>query len=264
MGDGLCGQDGALAKISLSDISLSDVSLSDRLIVALDVPTVDAARGLVGRLGAGVTFYKIGLELVMAGGLALVRELTDTGKRVFLDMKLLDIETTVERATRNAAAAGATFLTVHAQDAKTLRAALAGRAGTDLKVLGVTVLTNLQAADLNQQGIAAEPADLVARRAELACDVGCDGVVVSGLEAARIRAIIGAKSTIVTPGIRLPGANAGDQARVSSPRQAIAAGADHLVVGRPITCADDPAAAVCLFHREIEHGLRLRALGPQG
>jgi orotidine-5'-phosphate decarboxylase len=264
MGDGLCGQDGALAKISLSDISLSDVSLSDRLIVALDVPTVDAARGLVGRLGAGVTFYKIGLELVMAGGLALVRELTDTGKRVFLDMKLLDIETTVERATRNAAAAGATFLTVHAQDAKTLRAALAGRAGTDLKVLGVTVLTNLQAADLNQQGIAAEPADLVARRAELACDVGCDGVVVSGLEAARVRAIIGAKSTIVTPGIRLPGANAGDQARVSSPRQAIAAGADHLVVGRPITCADDPAAAVCLFHREIEHGLRLRALGPQG
>jgi orotidine-5'-phosphate decarboxylase len=264
MGDGLCGQDGALAKISLSDISLSDVTLSDRLIVALDVPTVDAARGLVGRLGAGVTFYKIGLELVMAGGLALVRELTDTGKRVFLDMKLLDIETTVERATRNAAAAGATFLTVHAQDAKTLRAALAGRAGTDLKVLGVTVLTNLQAADLNQQGIAAEPADLVARRAELACDVGCDGVVVSGLEAARVRAIIGAKSTIVTPGIRLPGANAGDQARVSSPRQAIAAGTDHLVVGRPITCADDPAAAVCLFHREIEHGLRLRALGPQG
>jgi orotidine-5'-phosphate decarboxylase len=264
MGDGLCGQDGALAMISLSDISLSDISLSDRLIVALDVPTVDAARGLVGRLGAGVTFYKIGLELVMAGGLALVRELTDTGKRVFLDMKLLDIETTVERATRNAAAAGATFLTVHAQDAKTLRAALAGRAGTDLKVLGVTVLTNLQAADLNQQGIAAEPADLVARRAELACDVGCDGVVVSGLEAARVRAIIGAKSTIVTPGIRLPGANAGDQARVSSPRQAIAAGADHLVVGRPITCADDPAAAVCLFHREIEHGLRLRALGPQG
>jgi orotidine-5'-phosphate decarboxylase len=264
MGDGLCGQDGALAKISLSDISLSDISLSDRLIVALDVPTVDAARGLVGRLGAGVTFYKIGLELVMAGGLAIVRELTDTGKRVFLDMKLLDIETTVERATRNAAAAGATFLTVHAQDAKTLRAALAGRAGTDLKVLGVTVLTNLQAADLNQQGIAAEPADLVARRAELACDVGCDGVVVSGLEAARVRAIIGAKSTIVTPGIRLPGANAGDQARVSSPRQAIAAGADHLVVGRPITCADDPAAAVCLFHREIEHGLRLRALGLQG
>jgi orotidine-5'-phosphate decarboxylase len=268
MGDGLCGQDGALATISLTDISLSDISLSnislsDRLIVALDVPTLEAARGLVGRLGAGVTFYKIGLELVMAGGLALVRELTDTGQRVFLDMKLLDIETTVERATRNAAAAGATFLTVHAQDAKTLRAALAGRAGTDLKVLGVTVLTNLEAADLSQQGIAAEPADLVARRAELARDVGCDGVVVSGLEAARVRAIVGARSTIVTPGIRLAGANAGDQARVSSPRQAIAAGADHLVVGRPITCADDPAAAVCLFHREIEHGLRLRALGPQ-
>lgn len=244
-------------------ISRNDISLSDRLIVALDVPTVETARGLVGRLGAGVTFYKIGLELVMAGGLALVRELANAGKQVFLDMKLLDIEITVERATRIAAAAGATFLTVHAQDAKTLRAALAGRAGTDLKVLGVTVLTNLEVADLKQQGIAAEPSDLVARRAELACDVGCDGVVVSGLEAARVRAIVGAASTIVAPGIRLPGADAGDQARVSSPRQAIAAGADHLVVGRPITRADDPAAAVCLFQRDIEDGLRLRALGPQ-
>ena len=252
------------SNIAPSGIAPSDIASSDRLIVALDVATVEAARGLVGRLGAGVTFYKIGLELVMAGGLALVRELADTGKHVFLDMKLLDIETTVERATRNAAAAGATFLTVHAQDAKTLRAALAGRAGTDLKVLGVTVLTNLEAADLHQQGIAAEPADLVARRAELACHVGCDGVVVSGLEAARVRAIVGASRAIVTPGIRLPGADAGDQARVCPPRQAIAAGADYLVVGRPITCADDPAAAVGVFHREIEHGLRLRALGPQG
>jgi len=259
-----CGQDGALANISLSKISRSDVSLSDRLIVALDVPTVGAARGLVGRLGAGVTFYKIGLELVMAGGLALVRELADAGKRVFLDMKLLDIETTIERATRNAAAAGATFLTVHAQDAKTLRAALAGRAGTDLKILGVTVLTNLVAADLSQQGIATEPAELVARRAELARDVGCDGVVVSGREAARVRTIVGAATAIVTPGIRLPGSDAGDQARVSPPRQAIAAGADYLVVGRPITSADDPAAAVRVFHQEIEDGLSLRALGPQG
>ena len=258
------GQDGALATIPLNDISPNDISLGDRLIVALDVSTIADARRLVGRLGAGVTFYKIGLELVMAGGLALVRELTDTGKRVFLDMKLLDIETTVERATRNAAAAGATFLTVHAQDAKTLRAALAGRAGTKLKVLGVTVLTNLEAADLSQQGIVAEPADLVARRAELASTVGCDGVVVSGLEAARVRAIVGARTTIVTPGIRLPGADVGDQARVSPPRQAIAAGADHLVVGRPITCAEDPAAAVRLFLQEIEDGLSLRALGSQG
>src|SRR5262249_7942174 len=210
-------QDGALATISLDDISPNDISRSDRLIVALDVPTVDAARGLVGLLGADVTFYKIGLELVMAGGLALVRELADAGKRVFLDMKLLDIETTVERATRNAAAAGATFLTLPAPDAQTPRAAPAGPARTDLQVLGGTVLTNWEAAGLNQQGIAAEPADLVARRAELACDVGCDGVVISGLEAARVRAIIGAKRTIVTPGIRLPGAIAGDQARVSSP-----------------------------------------------
>src|SRR5262249_58750589 len=151
----------------------------------------------------------------MAGGLALARELADAGKRVSLDVKLLDIETTVERATRNAAAAGATFLTVHAQDAKTLRAALAGRAGTELKVLGVTVLTNLEAADLSQQGIVAEPADLVARRAQLACDVGCDGVVVSGLEAARVRAIVGARSTIVTPAIPFPGADAAVQARAA-------------------------------------------------
>src|SRR5262249_23166173 len=171
----------------------------------------------------------------MAGGLALARELADAGKRVFLDVKLLDIETTVERATRNAAAAGATFLTVHAHDAKTLRAALAGRAGTNLKVLGVTVLTNLDAADLRQQGIADAPEDLVARRAVLARAAGCDGVVASGLEAARVRAIVGAEIAIVTPGIRLAGSDAADQARVSGPREAIAAGADYLVVGRPIT-----------------------------
>jgi orotidine-5'-phosphate decarboxylase len=241
---------------------LANIARSDRLIVALDVPTAQAARALVGRLGAGVTFYKIGLELVTAGGLALVSELAGAGKRVFLDMKLLDIENTIERATRNAAAAGATFLSVHAHDAKTLRAALAGRAGTHLKVLGVTVLTNLDAADLRQQGIAGSPEDLVARRAVLARDAGCDGVVASGLEAARVRAIVGAGIAIVTPGIRLAGSNAGDQARVSGPREAIAAGADYLVVGRPITSADDPGAAVGLFRQEIEEGLSVRALGP--
>jgi len=231
--------------------------------VALDVPTPEAARALVGRLGAGVTFYKIGLELVMAGGVDLVRELAGAGKRVFLDVKLLDIENTVERATRNAAAAGATFLTVHAHDAKTLWAALAGRAGTDLKILGVTVLTNLDAADLSQQGIAAAPEEVVARRAALARDAGCDGVVASGLEAACVRTIVGPTMAIVTPGIRLRGAAAGDQARVAGPWQAIAAGADYLVVGRPITAADEPAAAVELFHREIDAGLSVRALGTQ-
>jgi len=237
---------------------LASIGARDRLIVALDVPTIEAARALVGKLGAAVAFYKIGLELVMSGGLDLARELTRGGKQVFLDMKLLDIENTVERATRNAAATGATFLTVHAQDAKTLRAAVAGKAGSTLEILGVTVLTNLDASDLQQQGIGASPADLVAARARLAREAGCDGVVASGQEAARVRAVVGPHLAIVTPGIRLPGDTAGDQARVATPEQAIAAGADYLVVGRPVTAADDPARAAELFVRAIEAGLAKR------
>jgi orotidine-5'-phosphate decarboxylase len=237
---------------------LANIGARDRLIVALDVPTIEAARALVGKLGATVGFYKIGLELVMSGGLDLARELTRGRKQVFLDMKLLDIENTVERATRNAAATGATFLTVHAQDAKTLRAAVAGKAGSTLEILGVTVLTNLDANDIQQQGIGASPADLVAARARLAREAGCDGVVASGQEAGRVRAVVGPNMTIVTPGIRLPGDTAGDQARVATPEQAIAAGADYLVVGRPVTAADDPARAAELFVRSIEAGLAKR------
>ena len=237
---------------------MANIGARDRLIVALDVPTIEAARALVGKLGAAVAFYKIGLELVMSGGLDLARELTRDKKQVFLDMKLLDIENTVERATRNAAATGATFLTVHAQDAKTLRAAVAGKAGSTLEILGVTVLTNLDASDLQQQGIGASPADLVAARARLAREAGCDGVVASGQEAARVRAVVGPHLAIVTPGIRLPGDTAGDQARVATPEQAIAAGADYLVVGRPVTAADDPARAAELFVRAIEAGLAKR------
>jgi orotidine-5'-phosphate decarboxylase len=242
---------------------LANIGARDRLIVALDMPTIEAARALVGKLGAAVGFYKIGLELVMSGGLDLARELTRGGKQVFLDMKLLDIENTVERATRNAADTGATFLTVHAQDAKTLRAAVAGKAGSTLEILGVTVLTNLDASDLQQQGIGASPADLVAARARLAREAGCDGVVASGQEAARVRAVVGPSMAIVTPGIRLPGDTAGDQARVATPEQAIAAGADYLVVGRPVTAADDPARAAELFVRSIEAGLAKRTPAPQ-
>ena len=242
---------------------MANIGARDRLIVALDMPTIEAARALVGKLGAAVGFYKIGLELVMSGGLDLARELTRGGKQVFLDMKLLDIENTVERATRNAADTGATFLTVHAQDAKTLRAAVAGKAGSTLEILGVTVLTNLDASDLQQQGIGASPADLVAARARLAREAGCDGVVASGQEAARVRAVVGPSMAIVTPGIRLPGDTAGDQARVATPEQAIAAGADYLVVGRPVTAADDPARAAELFVRSIEAGLAKRTPAPQ-
>lgn len=236
----------------------------DRLIVALDLATVDAARAMVQRLGSAASFYKIGLELAMAGGLELARELARQGAKVFLDMKLLDIENTVERATRNAAETGATFLTVHAQDGKTLRAAVAGKAGTGLKVLGVTVLTNLDQRDLLEQGLEASPAELVVRRARLAREAGCDGVVASGLEATRVRDAVGPGLAIVTPGIRLPGGAAGDQSRVATPQMAIAAGADYIVVGRPITAAPDPRAAAEAFVQAIEEALATRSLGPHG
>lgn len=219
----------------------------ERLIIALDMPGLDEARSLVRDIGDAAEFYKVGLELVMRGGLGLVRELADAGHKVFLDMKLLDIGNTVERATRNAAMSGAAFLTVHAHDGKTLRAAAAGREGTALKVLGVTVLTSLDARDLAEQGIARSPEDLVIARARLAKTAGIDGIVASGLEAAAVRSAVGEELAIVTPGIRFPDDAAGDQARVMTPGKAIAAGADYLVVGRPITEAASPRAAAERF-----------------
>jgi orotidine-5'-phosphate decarboxylase len=237
---------------------LASIAPQDRLVVALDFPEVGPAQALVRRLGPSVSFYKVGLELVMAGGLDLARRLKDAGKQVFLDMKLLDIEITVERATRAAAATGATFLTVHATDAKTLRAAVAGKAGTSLRILGVTVLTNLDGGDLAEQGIAETPADLVVRRARLACAAGCDGVVASGLEAAAVRRAVGPGAAILTPGIRVQGGTAGDQTRVATPQSAIAAGADYIVVGRPITAAADPSAAAEALVRMIAEGQAAR------
>jgi orotidine-5'-phosphate decarboxylase len=241
---------------------VASITPRDRLIVALDFPSVADARAFVARAGEAVSFYKIGLELVMSGGLDLARELAREGKQVFLDMKLLDIGNTVERATRAAAATGATFLTVHAHDAKTLQAAVAGKAGTSLKILGITVLTNLDVNDLRQQGYSGSVDDLVAHRAKLARDAGCDGVVASGLEAAHVRQAVGPELAIVTPGIRLAGGTAGDQARVATPQTAIAAGADYLVVGRPITAAQDPVAVAETFVQAIDEALALRSLGP--
>jgi orotidine-5'-phosphate decarboxylase len=241
---------------------VATLSARDRLIVALDFPTVDDARGFVKAAGDAVNFYKIGLELILNGGLELARELAGDGNKVFLDMKLLDIENTVERATRNAARTGAIFLTVHGQDRKTLRAAVAGKAGTTLKVLAVTVLTNMDAGDLEAQGLGATPEELVVRRAELARAAGCDGVVASGHEALKVRAAVGPALALVTPGIRLPGGEAGDQSRVTTPQSAIAAGADYLVVGRPITAAREPRQASQLFVQSIEEALTMRALGP--
>jgi orotidine-5'-phosphate decarboxylase len=243
---------------------MSDIAARDRLMVALDMPRVEEARDLIARLGDAVSFYKIGLELVMNDGLELARELVRDGKQVFLDMKLLDIGNTVERATRAAAATGVTFLTVHGHDTKTLRAAVSGKAGTSLKILSVTVLTHLDANDLHEQGVAASPEELVVRRARIAQAAGCDGIVSSGQEAARVRAAVGSGTLIVTPGIRLPTDDAGDQARVATPHSAIAAGADYLVVGRPITSADDPRRAAQMFVASIEEALALRSLGPPG
>lgn len=230
---------------------------TDSLIVALDMPTVSEARQLIGRLGDSVSFYKVGLELMFAGGLDLASELKDLGKRVFLDMKLLDIGTTVERAVSNIKELGLDFLTVHGHDTKTLHAAVNGRRDSDLKLLAVTVLTSLTDDDLRQQGSDLSPADLVVRRARLAHEAGFDGVIASGQEAARIREATSPKFLIVTPGIRLTGSSMDDQERVMTPAHAIAAGANHIVVGRPITQADDPKAAAETFQhhiREARHG----------
>ena len=223
----------------------------DRLIVALDMPTVEEARRLVAVLGRAVHFYKLGLELLFADGLDLARALKSQGKHVFLDMKLLDIGNTVERAVANATEFGVDFLTVHGHDLKTMRAAVAGRGSSKLKLLAVTVLTNLTGDDLKQQGSTLGPADLVLHRAKLARESGIDGVIASGQEARRIREAIGPGFLIVTPGIRLTGSSTDDQERITTPDNAIASGADCIVVGRPITQADDPKLVAETFINHI-------------
>jgi orotidine-5'-phosphate decarboxylase len=226
-------------------------AIKDKLIVALDVPTYDEARELVDKLGDTVTFYKIGLELLFSEGLTLARELKFEGKRVFLDLKFLDIGNTVERAVASAAGLGVDFLTVHGHDTKTMKAAVRGRAGSNLKLLAVTVLTNLDQSDLDEQGISATPSGLVVGRARMAENASFDGVIASGQEAAAVRAETGPKFLIVTPGIRLPGAEVGDQSRITTPEDALRFGANHLVVGRPINAAPDPKAAAEAFLAHI-------------
>lgn len=226
-----------------------------RLIVALDVPSPEQAHELIEKIGDHAGVYKIGLELLFAGGAELARELAKQGKKVFVDAKLLDIPHTVERATANIAAMGAAFLTVHGHDIKTMEAAIKGREGSDLKLLAVTVLTSLDKSDLEQQGSAMTPAELVLHRARLRREAGFDGVIASGHEAASIREATGDDFLIVTPGIRPAGADAGDQARVMTPARAIRAGADYLVVGRPIIQAEDPRAAARAIVEEIEQAL---------
>jgi orotidine-5'-phosphate decarboxylase len=229
----------------------ASISPRDRLIVALDVPSVTAAEAMIARLGDSVTFYKIGYQLGYAGGLPLVRKLADAGKKVFLDLKLHDIGNTVAKGVESVAGLGATFLTVHAYP-QTMKAAVEARAGSNLKILAVTVLTSYDDADLQAAGYRLGVSDLVKARAEQAKAIGIDGLVCSAGEAANLRTIAGSQMSLVTPGIRPAGSAAGDQKRIMTPSRAIAAGADYLVVGRPVMEAADPKAAADAIVSEIQ------------
>ncbi len=226
------------------------ISPRERLIVALDVASVGEAEALAARLGDSVSFYKIGLQLIFAGGLPFAERLGRSGKQVFLDAKLLDIDNTVAGAVQSIAAIGMTFLTVHAYP-KAMRAATMARGNARLKLLGVTVLTSMDESDLADAGYGGSVSELVARRAADARAADMDGIVASPAEAAAVRAIVGPDIVIVTPGIRPAGAGAGDQKRIATPAAAIQAGADYLVVGRPITGAADPKSAADAIVAEI-------------
>ncbi len=220
--------------------------MDDRLIVALDVPNIIHGQALTARLGDAVSFYKIGLGMLTGGGLALANELKqDHGKRIFLDMKLFDIGATIETAVRGLSQYDLDFLTVHG-DPQVVAAAAIGKGGSGMKILAVTVLTSLDRADLDANLIkAGDIHEITLERAARALEAGADGVIASPQEAAMIRALPQARGKlIVTPGVRPAGGTPGDQKRVATPAQAIADGADHIVVGRPVWQSADPVAAV--------------------
>ncbi len=222
----------------------------DRLIVALDLPSVAAADAMVARLGDAVSFYKIGYQFAFAGGLPFAEQLVRSGRQVFLDLKLHDIGNTVAKGVESVARLGATFLTVHAYP-QTMKAAVEARAQSGLRILAVTVLTSYDDADLAAAGYDFTVAELVAERAAQARDMGIDGLVCSAEEAADLRKIVGSRLALVTPGIRPARAASGDQKRIMTPAAAIAAGANYLVVGRPILEAPDPKAAAAAIVSEI-------------
>ena len=232
-----------------------------RLIVPLDVPSIADARAAIAELGDAVSFYKIGHQLAYApekeNGFHLAKELIDQGKQVFLDLKLLDIDNTVAKGVESVAGLGVTMLTLHAYP-KAMRAAVSALQGAPLTLLGVTVLTSMDDADLLEAGYALNAKDLVSRRAEQARDAGMGGLVSSALEAAAVREIVGPYENgkgmaIVTPGIRPTGADHGDQKRVMTPAKALQEGASHLVVGRPIMAASDRRAAALAIVEEISN-----------
>jgi orotidine-5'-phosphate decarboxylase len=232
----------------------ADIAPRDRLIVALDLPGVEAADAMVAKLGDSVSFYKIGYQLVYAGGLPFTRELVNAGKKVFVDLKLHDIGNTVARGVESIATLGATFLTVHAYP-QTMKAAVEARAGSELKILAVTVLTSYDDGDLHAAGYRLGVSDLVEARAQQAQVLGVDGLVCSAEEAAALHKVVGHQMRLVTPGIRPAGSAAGDQKRIMTPARAISAGADYLVVGRPVMEAADPKAVAEAIQAEIVQAL---------
>ncbi|MBX4863081.1 orotidine-5'-phosphate decarboxylase [Rhizobium sophorae] len=226
----------------------------ERLIVGLDVPTIGEAERLVSTLGDDILFYKIGYQLVFAGGLEFARDLAASGKKIFLDMKLLDIDNTVASGVENIAKMGMSMLTLHAYP-KAMKAAVEAAAGSGLCLLGVTVLTSMDANDLTDAGYSQDPHSLVLRRAEQARAAGMGGIVCSAEEATAVREIVGPDMAIVTPGIRPTGSDKGDQKRVMTPFDALKAGATHLVVGRPVVRAPDPRDAARAILSEMVSAL---------
>ncbi len=238
---------------------MTTVRANERLILALDVATVDEAERLLGRVGDDVSVVKVGLELFTLAGPRFVHRLREGGKHVFLDLKFLDIGETVCRAARQAADMGVAFLTIHA-DRKALEGAVKARGErrSGMKILAVTVLTSTGTKDLQEAGIQMAIPDLVVARARLASELGCDGVVASGEEPQLIRQQVGRNLVIVTPGIRAEKGSRDDHARVSTPGSAIAAGSDYLVVGRPIRDAPDPRAAAQAIIGEMQAAFDMR------
>jgi orotidine-5'-phosphate decarboxylase len=232
--------------------ALADTHLraDPRLIVPLDFPTVEEARAAVERIGDAVNFYKVGLELFATDGMALAGELKRAGKQVFLDWKLHDIPTTVQKAAAALSGSGCDFLTVHGEP-QVMQAAVRGRGRSSLKVLAVTVLTSLTDEDLVEMGYAEGARALVERRIHQAIAAGCDGVIASPHEAELARALGGKDFLVVTPGVRPDWSAKNDQARAATPRDALKAGASHIVCGRPITAANDPHAAALRVVQEM-------------
>ncbi|MCY4613143.1 MAG: orotidine-5'-phosphate decarboxylase [Nitrospira sp.] len=228
------------------------IQAKDRLVFALDVSTAQAAESMLDRVRESVGVIKVGLELFASEGPAVVRMVRQYGKPVFLDLKVLDVAETVQRTTARVADMGVAFLTVHAER-KALSAAVKGReANPAMKILAVTVLTNVERADLREGGYDGTIEQAVVTRARVAADVGCDGVIASGQEPAAIRSAVDSPLLIVTPGVRLAGNDVDEHARVVTPRQAIHAGADYVVVGRPIRDAPDPRAAAQAIVDEMQ------------